>query len=65
MPKNFEDFHSGVGSQSLNMPERQRDALNDMSAEILLANLMRAGFGVNETNLMVTPGNSGMSRPVN
>ena len=64
MPKSFEDFQSGVGSQSLNMPERQRDALNDMSAEILLANLM-AGFGVNETNPMVTPGNSGMSVPSN
>ncbi|KAK7847408.1 sister chromatid cohesion 1 protein 1 [Quercus suber] len=61
----FEDFHSGVGSESLGAPiEKQRRNIvnNDIPTEILMdelrANLMNNGVRVGEANLMVTPGNS-------
>ena len=64
--KPFEDFHSGVGSESLGVPiEKQRRNLvnNDLPTEILMdglrANLKKNGVRVGESNLMVTPGNSG------
>ncbi|XP_059458695.1 sister chromatid cohesion 1 protein 1 [Corylus avellana] len=61
----FEDFHSGVGSQSLGVSiEKQRANVvnNDIPTEILMeelrANLMNNGTGLAEVNLLVTPGNS-------
>ncbi|KAF3976793.1 hypothetical protein CMV_000048 [Castanea mollissima] len=63
--KPFEDFHSGVGSESLGAPiEKLRRNIvnNDIPTEILMdelrANLMNNGVRVGEANLMVTPGNS-------
>lgn len=65
--KPFEDFHSGVGSESLGAPiEKLRRNIvnNDIPTEILMdelrANLMNNGVRLDEANLMVTPGNSGM-----
>lgn len=65
--KPFEDFHSGVGYESLGAPiEKLRRNIvnNDIPTEILMdelrANLMNNGVRVGEANLMVTPGNSGM-----
>jgi hypothetical protein len=65
--KPFEEFHSGVGSQSLGVSiEKQRTNVvnNGIPTEILMdelrANLMNNGMRVAEANLLVTPGNSGM-----
>ncbi|XP_065633160.1 sister chromatid cohesion 1 protein 1 [Quercus suber] len=67
----FEDFHSGVGSESLGAPiEKQRRNIvnNDIPTEILMdelrANLMNNGVRVGEANLMVTPGNSDEVRSI-
>ncbi|XP_062157140.1 sister chromatid cohesion 1 protein 1 [Alnus glutinosa] len=61
----FEEFHSGVGSQSLGVSiEKQRTNVvnNGIPTEILMdelrANLMNNGMRVAEANLLVTPGNS-------
>lgn len=66
--KPFEDFHSGVGSQPLGVSiEKQRANVvnNDIPTEILMeelrANLMNNGTGLAEVNLLVTPGNSGIT----
>ncbi|XP_037495670.1 sister chromatid cohesion 1 protein 1 isoform X1 [Jatropha curcas] len=60
----FEDFYSGVGSQSLGVSiEKQRNTVvkDDMPMEILMGelknNLMNNGKKITEANL-VTPGNS-------
>ncbi|KAM3697773.1 hypothetical protein ACB098_06G138700 [Castanea mollissima] len=67
----FEDFHSGVGSESLGAPiEKLRRNIvnNDIPTEILMdelrANLMNNGVRVGEANLMVTPGNSDEVRSI-
>uniref|UniRef100_A0A2N9IX06 Rad21/Rec8-like protein N-terminal domain-containing protein n=1 Tax=Fagus sylvatica TaxID=28930 RepID=A0A2N9IX06_FAGSY len=67
----FEDFHSGVGSESLGVPiEKQRRNLvnNDLPTEILMdglrANLKKNGVRVGESNLLVTPGNSDEIRSI-
>lgn len=64
--KPFEDIHSGVGSQSLGASLekiRVNVANNDKPIENLMqeirANFINIGFGGNEANGMVTPGNSG------
>ncbi|KAL9421734.1 hypothetical protein AB3S75_034075 [Citrus x aurantiifolia] len=61
----FEDIHSGVGSQSLGASLekiRVNVANNDKPIENLMeeirANFINIGFGGNEANGMVTPGNS-------
>lgn len=68
--KPFEDFQSGVGSQSLGVSiEKQRANIVDnnihIPTEILMdelrANLMNNGVGMTETNLMETPGDSSMA----
>ncbi|GMP69488.1 hypothetical protein CsSME_00028727 [Camellia sinensis var. sinensis] len=62
----FEDFHSGLGSQSLGVSrEKLRTNLktNEIPPEVLILglsnNLGNNGVRVNEANVMVTPGNSG------
>ncbi|XP_075668054.1 sister chromatid cohesion 1 protein 1 [Castanea sativa] len=67
----FEDFHSGLGSESLGAPiEKLRRNIvnNDIPTEILMeelrANLMNNGVRVGEANLMVTPGNSDEVRSI-
>ncbi|XP_062092357.1 sister chromatid cohesion 1 protein 1 [Humulus lupulus] len=54
----FQDFHSGVGSPSLNPFERQRTDTVSLMDE-LRANLMKNGSGNTESNVMRTPGYSG------
>ncbi|KAL7214739.1 hypothetical protein ACSBR1_027010 [Camellia fascicularis] len=62
----FEDFHSGLGSQSLGVSrEKLRTNLktNEIPTEVFIPglsnNLGNNGVRVNEANVMVTPGNSG------
>ncbi|CAL5404671.1 unnamed protein product [Camellia sinensis] len=62
----FEDFHSGLGSQSLGVSrEKLRTNLktNEIPTEVFIPglsnNLGNNGVWVNEANVMVTPGNSG------
>lgn len=60
--KPFEDFQSGVGSQSQGIPiERQMPNIdmpvNNLMDE-LIANLANNGARMTETNLMETPENS-------
>ncbi|KAI7986093.1 Sister chromatid cohesion 1 protein 1 [Camellia lanceoleosa] len=64
--KPFEDFHSGLGSQSLGVSrEKLRTNLktNEIPTEVFIPglsnNLGNNGVRVNEANVMVTPGNSG------
>ncbi|PSS32518.1 Sister chromatid cohesion 1 protein [Actinidia chinensis var. chinensis] len=62
----FEDFHSGLGSQSLGVSiEKLRKNLNvnelpnEFLMEELRSNLVNNGVREAEANVMVTPGNSG------
>ncbi|GFY83485.1 Rad21/Rec8-like family protein [Actinidia rufa] len=62
----FEDFHSGLGSQSLGVSiEKLRKNLNvnelpnEFLMEELRSNLVNNGVREDEANVMVTPGNSG------
>ncbi|KAI8005869.1 Sister chromatid cohesion 1 protein 1 [Camellia lanceoleosa] len=62
----FEDFHSGLGSQSLGVSREKLQTnlkTNDIPTEVLIPglsnNLWNNGVRVNEANVMVTPGNSG------
>ncbi|KAI8006776.1 Sister chromatid cohesion 1 protein 1 [Camellia lanceoleosa] len=62
----FEDFHNGLGSQSLGVSrEKLRTNLktNEIPTEVFIPglsnNLGNNGVRVNEANVMVTPGNSG------
>lgn len=64
--KPFEDIHSGVGSQSLGGSiERTRgiffnqDQPTEDIIEEMTANFLNRGLKDNETNVMVTPENSG------
>lgn len=58
MIKNFQDFQSGVGSQSPRPFEGQRTETVILMDE-LRANLMKNGSGITETNIMHTPRYSG------
>ncbi|KAL7184262.1 hypothetical protein ACSBR2_026420 [Camellia fascicularis] len=62
----FEDFHSGLGSQSLGVSREKLQTnlkTNEIPSEVLILglsnNLGNNGVRVNEANVMVTPGNSG------
>lgn len=59
IPKHFEDFLRGFGSQSLNMPEGLRYAANDISTELLAS--MKGGVGETSTHFTATPRSSGSS----
>lgn len=66
--KPYEDVHGGLGSHSLGVSiEKQRTNVNvnEIPTEVLMEelrnNLVNDGVRVNEANVMVTPGNSGMS----
>lgn len=61
-------MHGGLGSHSLGVSiEKQRTNVNvnEIPTEVLMEelrnNLVNDGVRVNEANVMVTPGNSGMS----
>ncbi|KAI8027314.1 Sister chromatid cohesion 1 protein 1 [Camellia lanceoleosa] len=67
----FEDFHSGLGSQSLGVSrEKLRTNLktNEIPTEVFIPglsnNLGNNDVRVNEANVMVTPGNSDKVKPI-
>lgn len=66
--KPYEDVHGGLGSNSLGVSiEKQRTNVNvnEIRTEVLMEelrnNLVKDGVRVHDANVMVTPGNSGMS----